>query len=79
MVKRSMIFRDRPKKPLETAMYWVDHVLKHKGNISLKSDSVTYKWYELYSLDVIIILVVIIYIVLKIFGFILRRIKYLPM
>lgn len=76
MMKRSMIFRDRPNTPLETAMYWIDHVLKHKDTAHLRSASAKLSWYELYSLDVLIILVAIIYVVQKTVKFTIRKIKH---
>lgn len=76
MIKRSLIFRDRPKKPLETAMYWVDHVLKHKDTDHIRSASAKLTWYELYSLDVFVISTVTIYVILKIFEFVIRKIKH---
>lgn len=57
MERRLIIFRDRPASPLDTAMYWVDHVLEHKDTSYLKSASVRLKWYELYSVDVLGILI----------------------
>lgn len=74
-MKRSLIFRDRPNKPLETAMYWVDHVLKHKDTDQLRSASTKLTWYELYSLDVFVFLTVTIYVILKIIEFAIRKIK----
>lgn len=54
--RRSELFRDRLSSPIETAMYWIDHVIKHKNTAHLKSAASQLTWYELYSLDVLAIL-----------------------
>lgn len=56
-------------------MYWIDHVLKHKDTAHLKSGSAYLTWYELYSLDVLAILAVIIWIFVKTFKYLIRKIK----
>ncbi|KAK7574486.1 hypothetical protein V9T40_011677 [Parthenolecanium corni] len=73
IVKRSQLFRERLNNPMETALYWIDHVLKHKDTSHLKSASTQLSWYELYSVDVLIIVAVIFWIAMKIIGFIIRR------
>lgn len=55
--RRSELFRDRLSSPLDTAMYWIDHVIKHKNTDHLKSAASQLTWYELYSLDVLAILI----------------------
>lgn len=60
MQRRSRIFRNRLASPLDTAMYWIDHVLEHKDTSHLKPASVRLTWYEFYSLDVLALLVVLI-------------------
>lgn len=59
MQKRSIIFRNRLASPIDTAMYWIDHVLEHKDVPYLKSASMKLKWYEWYSLDVLTLLVIL--------------------
>ncbi|XP_066247772.1 UDP-glucosyltransferase 2-like [Euwallacea similis] len=55
--KRSEIFRDRPTKPLDLAVYWIDYVLRHNGARHLRNSIYELKWYQLYSIDVILVLV----------------------
>lgn len=39
-------------------MFWVDHVLKHRGASHLTPASAKLSWFKLYSLDVIAVLVI---------------------
>ncbi|XP_066146202.1 UDP-glucosyltransferase 2-like [Euwallacea fornicatus] len=57
--KRSEIFRDRPMGPLDLAVYWVDYVLRHNGARHLRNSIYELKWYQLYSVDVILVLVLV--------------------
>ena len=53
----SKIFNDRQSKPLDTATWWVEHLLNHKLNSEiLYSYAVELNWFVFYSLDVIAIL-----------------------
>lgn len=53
----SRIFRDRPECPRETAMYWVDYVIRYKGAPHIRSAGLDLAWYEFYLIDVIATLV----------------------
>ncbi|GJQ84146.1 putative PPIases [Trypoxylus dichotomus] len=48
---RSKIFHDRPTKPLDTAIYWVEYVLRHNGATHMRSPSLDLQWYQLLLLD----------------------------
>lgn len=75
IVKRSLLFRERLTEPLETAIYWIDHVLKYKDTAHLRSASAQLTWYELYSVDVFVIAVIVFWIVVKTVKFILGKIS----
>ena len=47
----SLIFKDRLNSPLETAVFWVEHVLKFGGK-HLRSHMLDMPWYEVYMLDI---------------------------
>ncbi|KPU76021.1 uncharacterized protein Dana_GF12119, isoform D [Drosophila ananassae] len=53
MKKASKIFRDRPLSAMDTAMYWIDYVIEHRGAPHLVSVGVELPWYQFYLLDVI--------------------------
>ncbi|XP_046658304.1 LOW QUALITY PROTEIN: UDP-glycosyltransferase UGT5-like [Homalodisca vitripennis] len=51
-------FTDRPMSPLDTAVYWTEYVLRHKGARHLRSPAVDMPWYQLWLLDVAVVLLV---------------------
>ncbi|XP_026819764.1 UDP-glucuronosyltransferase 1-7-like [Rhopalosiphum maidis] len=74
-VKRmSSIFRDRPMSALDTAVYWVEYVIRHKGAHHLRSAAVDLTWYQYYLLDVIVFLIIIVLFFICILYFITKRI-----
>lgn len=73
-MKRSQLFRDRLVKPLDEAMYWVKHVMKHKNTTHLKSAAVQLAWYEFYGVDVIIILLAVTFLTLLAMKLLIARI-----
>ncbi|XP_033228015.1 UDP-glucuronosyltransferase 2B31-like [Belonocnema kinseyi] len=47
----SKLFRDRPMKPVDTATFWVEYVMRNGGD-SLRSPAVNLYWWEVALLDV---------------------------
>lgn len=62
----SSLFRDRPQKPLDEAVYWTEYVMRHKGAIHLRSPARDLNWFAYHSLDVISLVTVTIALVLYI-------------
>ncbi|XP_037928633.1 UDP-glycosyltransferase UGT5-like [Teleopsis dalmanni] len=66
----SAIFHDRPTHARDTAMYWIEYVIRYKGASHMRSAGLDLKWYQYYLLDVIgfvlamIILAVILVVIL---------------
>ncbi|XP_053612223.1 UDP-glycosyltransferase UGT5-like [Plodia interpunctella] len=57
MIKfRAMIY-DQPQKPLERAVWWTEHVLRHGGGRHLRSPAANMSWAAYYEADVIFYLV----------------------
>nr|XP_036212666.1 UDP-glycosyltransferase UGT5-like [Bactrocera oleae] len=53
-IKRiSSIFHDRPLNARDTAVYWIEYVIRHKGAKHLRAAGLALKWYQFYLLDVI--------------------------
>ncbi|XP_073847612.1 UDP-glycosyltransferase UGT5-like isoform X2 [Musca autumnalis] len=69
----SNIFRDRPKGARETAAYWIEYVIRHRGATQLRSAGLDLKWYRFYLLDVIAFVVVIILFIILILFYGLKR------
>nr|CAD7198554.1 unnamed protein product [Timema douglasi] len=55
--KTSFQFRDRPQTALETAVYWVEYVIRHRGAPHLRSAGADLPTYQYLLLDVISVLV----------------------
>lgn len=53
----SKLFHDRPLKPMESAVYWIEYVIRHKGAEHLKVTGLGLSWYKYYLVDVILLLV----------------------
>ncbi|XP_055915997.1 UDP-glucosyltransferase 2-like [Eupeodes corollae] len=49
----SSIFRDRPVSARDSAMYWIEYVIRHKGARHIRSAGLDLAWYQYYLLDVI--------------------------
>lgn len=64
--KLSLMFRDRPQHPLDNAAFWVEYVIRHHGAKHLQSPAVHLNFFQYYSLDVIAVLLVGIYLSFKI-------------
>ncbi|CAI6344506.1 unnamed protein product [Macrosiphum euphorbiae] len=52
----SEAFRDRPMSALETAVYWTEYVIRHKGAPLLRSATIGTPWYQYYLIDVLIVI-----------------------
>nr|QPA18369.1 UDP-gluconosyltransferase [Trialeurodes vaporariorum] len=73
-IKRgSRIIRDSPMSGVDTAIYWIEYVIRHEGAHHLKPVTLQMPWYQELLLDVTVIFVTIfsvfMYILLKIFTF----------
>lgn len=52
----SQRYRDQPLTPLETAVFWTEYVLRHRGAPHLRSASVDLNFVQYHNLDVLTIL-----------------------
>ncbi|XP_048886209.1 UDP-glucuronosyltransferase 2C1-like isoform X2 [Brienomyrus brachyistius] len=53
MQRLSRLHRDQPNKPLDSAIFWIEYVMRHKGAAHLRSESYKLPWYAYHSVDVI--------------------------
>lgn len=68
MKKLSQLFHDRPMSPVDTAVYWVEYVIRHKGAHHLRTAGSKMPWYQYYLLDVISLCLVVFCILLYAVG-----------
>lgn len=59
MKRLSALHRDKPVHPLETALYWIEFVMRHKGASHLRTESYKMPWYSYHSVDVICFLIAV--------------------
>lgn len=75
IIKRlSLLYRDRPQTALDTAVYWIEYVLRHNGAKHLQSDAVHLNFFQLYSLDVIACILCAIFITLNVMLCVLKTV-----
>lgn len=55
--KSQQLFHDQPLTPLETAKFWVEYVLRHKGAPHIKSVVTQMSVIEFYNIDAYVILI----------------------
>lgn len=65
--KWSELYRDRPASAMETAIYWVEYVLRHRGARHLQTNGVHLNFLQLHSVDVIGFLLILLLIYLMLF------------
>jgi glucuronosyltransferase len=53
MQKYSTMAKDRPEKPLDSAVWWAEYVLRHNGARHLRSAALDMTWYQYFLLDVV--------------------------
>lgn len=57
-------FKDRPMKPLDTAIFWIEYVIRHKGADFMKNPALKLCWFAYNMIDVYVFTLVIILAVL---------------
>nr|XP_055062047.1 UDP-glucuronosyltransferase 2A3-like [Misgurnus anguillicaudatus] len=56
MQRLSRLHRDVPVKPLDSAIFWMEFVMRHKGAAHLRTESYKMPWYSYHSVDVMLFL-----------------------
>uniref|UniRef100_A0A6M2DVY9 UDP-glucuronosyltransferase n=1 Tax=Xenopsylla cheopis TaxID=163159 RepID=A0A6M2DVY9_XENCH len=59
-MKVSQQFRDRPQTPLETAVFWTEYVIRHKGAPQLRTPGRYLQWYQIWLFDVIAFVIAVV-------------------
>lgn len=71
--KISSLYRDRPISAIDSAIFWIEYVIRHKGAKHLQYPGVELNFFQQNSLDVLVFLLIAIYIVLKMLTFIFKK------
>ncbi|KAF7659643.1 hypothetical protein LDENG_00295200 [Lucifuga dentata] len=56
MQRLSRLHRDQPMKPLDSTLFWIEFVVRHKGAAHLRTESYKMPWYSYHSVDVAVFL-----------------------
>lgn len=71
----STLYRDRPQTAIETAVYWTEYVLRHRGAPHMQMPLVHLNFIQRYSFDVIAFFVVVFWLVYQSFQHLRRRVS----
>ncbi|KAI7815544.1 UDP-glucuronosyltransferase [Rhyzopertha dominica] len=72
--RTSRLFRDRPHNALDTAVYWVEYVIRNNGAPELRSTVTELQWYQYLLLDVIAVLTTTLLIIFSLIYVVIKRI-----
>lgn len=70
----SALLKDRPQSPVETAAYWIEYVIRHKGAHHLKSTAAgKLNFFQYFMLDVISVMLIIVMTALAVVAFVSKK------
>ena len=73
MKKVSELYKDRPMSAMDTSIYWIEYVIRHKGASHLRSAAVHLPLYQYLLLDVIAFLLAVLFSVIFFIYYVLRK------
>ncbi|XP_036389462.1 UDP-glucuronosyltransferase 2C1-like [Megalops cyprinoides] len=56
MHRLSKLHHDQPLKPIDSAIFWLEFVMRHKGAAHLRTESYRMPWYAYHNVDVLALL-----------------------
>ncbi|MBN3288095.1 UD2A2 glucuronosyltransferase, partial [Polyodon spathula] len=56
MKRLSRLQHDQPVKPMDSALFWIEYVIRNKGASHLRTESYRMPWYSYYCVDVVAVL-----------------------
>ncbi|KAJ4434825.1 hypothetical protein ANN_23396 [Periplaneta americana] len=68
----SQQFRDRPQSALDTAIFWTEYVIRHRGAPHLRSAAADLPWYQYFLLDVVTVLLIIVVSLISVIYVVIR-------
>ncbi|XP_053676279.1 UDP-glucosyltransferase 2-like [Anopheles nili] len=74
--KQALLYKDRPMGALETGVFWVEYVIRHRGAPHLHYQGADLNTFQLVLLDVFAVLGAVLYVVFKIISFVGRKVKH---
>ncbi|KAG8274418.1 UDP-glucuronosyltransferase 1-1 [Homalodisca vitripennis] len=74
MARLSHLYRDQPNSPADRLVFWVEYLLRHGGAPHLRPASALLPWYQLYLIDILVLLVATALVCILFTYFIIRKI-----
>lgn len=72
-IKRlSALHRDSPMSAMDTAIFWIEYVIRNKGAAHLRAVGFSLPWYSYFSLDVAAFFIAFIWVFVKVTRFVCR-------
>uniref|UniRef100_A0A1I8MRZ7 Uncharacterized protein n=1 Tax=Musca domestica TaxID=7370 RepID=A0A1I8MRZ7_MUSDO len=71
----SRLYRDRPQSSEESVIFWLEYVMRHGGARHLHSPLRDLNFFEYYSLDIYLIVIVILLIVVKLCNWLEKKLE----
>ncbi|KAM7405258.1 hypothetical protein PAMP_012533 [Pampus punctatissimus] len=75
MLKLSQLHHDKPIKPIDSAIFWIEYVMRHKGAAHLRTESYKLPWYAYHCLDVIAVIVAFCLLIMALIWVSCKRLK----
>lgn len=60
MQRLSQLHHDKPMSPMDTAIFWIEYVIRNKGAAHLQSAGFSLPWYSYFCLDVAVLIMALI-------------------
>lgn len=67
--KYGAILNDQETRPLDRAIWWIEHVMRHPFMYQGKTPTHKLYWFQYFSLDVFLLYAIVLYVVFKILKF----------
>ncbi|XP_053688667.1 UDP-glycosyltransferase UGT5-like [Sabethes cyaneus] len=69
----SAVYRDRPQTAMETACYWIEYVIRHRGATHMHYQGADLSFIQMLMLDVIAVIGLVLFLIFKILAFVGKR------
>ncbi|XP_055537534.1 UDP-glucosyltransferase 2-like [Wyeomyia smithii] len=70
----SALYRDRPQTAMETACFWVEYIIRHRGATHMHYQGADLSFIQMHMLDVIVVVVLVLFVILRIVAFVGKRV-----
>ncbi|XP_075220411.1 UDP-glycosyltransferase UGT5-like isoform X2 [Lycorma delicatula] len=74
MMRLSSITKDKPMSAVDTAVWWVEYVLRHKGASHLRPAILDLPWHQYFMIDILVFVLTILFLIFYLFNFIYKKV-----